>query len=95
MKKQVRSKFFGMHFGAWVVDRVSVNANKHYRFNLSRPSSDGISRKNITVCDTTMTRLSRGEVTVEDILVGKRFQRNVFRTNIYRNSTYYVFPDRK
>lgn len=95
MAKTVRSKFLGMIFGDWIVTRVSRQNGGHLRFNLSRPSSDGISTKNITVRDNQMTYLVRGLKTVEDIIAGKKVQRNQFKHNVYVNSTYYVFPDKK
>lgn len=95
MSKAIKSKYLGMKFGDWTVTRVSRQTGGHLRFNLSRPSSDGISTKNITVRDNQMTYLSRGEKTVEEIIAGKKIQRRVFKKNAYVNSTYYVFPDRK
>lgn len=95
MAKAVRSKYLGMAFGEWTVTRASRQAGGHLRFNLSKLSSDGISKKNITVRDNQMTYLVRGTKTVEDILAGKKVQRNKFKHNVYVNSTYYVFPDKK
>ena len=94
MKKEIKSKYLGMRFDEWTVTRVSRQAGGHLKFNLSKPSSDGISKKNITVRDNQMTYLSRGLKTVEDIIAGKKIQRNRFKQNVYVNSTYYVFPDK-
>ena len=51
MKKAIKSKYLGMRFDEWTVTRVSRQAGGHLKFNLSKPSSDGISKKNITVRD--------------------------------------------
>lgn len=90
MAKQIRSKHLGKKFGNWTVSRVSRDTDGHYRFYLSRPTSDG-AVKTIGLTNVAMARLARGETTIGKLLKNKQFQRNRFPSREYRNSAWYTF----
>lgn len=90
--RNMRSKYLGKTFdNGWKVIRASKTADKHTRFTLARPTSDGKAIKHITLRDNELTKISRGIRTVESYLDGKAFVIKRFKANVFRNNVFYVF----
>lgn len=88
----MRSKYLGKTFdNGWKVIRASKTADKHIRFTLARPTSDGKATKHITLRDNELTKISKGMRTVESYLDGKAFVIRRFKANVFRNNVFYVF----
>ena len=86
-----KSKHIGKKFGRWTVIRVSRdNDGKHYRYYLTRTTHDG-ALKTVAITNVAMARLSRGEITMHQLLKGKQFQRDRFPSRAFRNSVWYTF----
>lgn len=86
----IKSKHLGKRFGRWTVSRVSRERDGHYRFYLTRKTSDG-AIKTVGLTNVTMAKLARGETTVATLLKNKQFQRNAFPSREYRNSVWYTY----
>lgn len=86
----VKSKHFGKKFGRWTVTRVSRDRDGHYRFYLTRKTSDG-AVKTVGLTNVSMAKLSRGETTIDKLLKNKQVQRNQFPSRAYRNSVWYTY----
>lgn len=86
-----KSKHLGTKFGKWTVSRSSRDRDgRHYRYYLTRTTHDG-AIKTVAITNVTMTKLSRGEITMPQLLKGKQFQRNKFPSREFRNSVWYTF----
>ena len=86
----VKSKHLGKTFGRWTVTRVSRERDGHYRFSLTRKTSDG-AVKTVGLTNVSMAKLSRGEITIDELLKNKQIQRNHFPRRAYRNSVWYTY----
>ena len=86
----VRSKHLGKKFGRWTVTRVSRDRDGHYRFYLTRKTSDG-AVKTVGLTNVSMAKLARGETTIGKLLKNKQVQRNHFPSRAYRNSVWYTY----
>ena len=86
----IKSKHLGKKFGRWTVTRVSRERDGHYRFYLTRTTSDG-AIKTVGLTNVAMARLARGETTINTLLKNKQFQRNKFPSRSYRNSVWYTY----
>jgi len=86
----IRSKHLGKRFGKWTVSRISRERDGHYRFYLTRVTSDG-AIKTVGLTNVAMARLSRGETNMSTLLKNKQFQRNRFPSREYRNSVWYTY----
>ena len=86
----VKSKHLGKKFGRWTVSRVSRERDGHYRFYLTRKTSDG-AIKTVGLTNVAMARLARGETNITTLLKNKQFQRNKFPSRSYRNSVWYTY----
>lgn len=87
----MKSKYLNKVYGKWTVVRVSDAGSGHRRYTLTRKTHDGAD-KYITLRDNELTKISRGERTVESYLFGKQIERDVFKANIFRNNVFYVYP---
>lgn len=86
----INSKYVGKTYGKWTVERVTRTPDNHLRFTLMRLTHDG-AYKYITLRDNALTKISRGERTVESYAAGKEFQRKRLKQNTFRNNVFYVF----
>ena len=84
-----KSKYIGRVFDGWTVcDVVDANGGNHKIFHLSKRIVNSTQCFVIMIRDNEMTRLARGETTMDGIIAGKKFQRDQFKTNMFRNCIY-------
>lgn len=74
-----KSKYVGMKFGNWQVEKCYLHANyeggtKHnaYHYTLARITSDGKCDKMITLSGTTMAKIISGKLDVETVAENKK-----------------------
>ena len=72
----IKSKHLGKKFGRWTVSRISRERDGHYRFYLTRTTSDG-AIKTVGLTNVAMAKLARGETTINTLLKNKQFQKKI------------------
>ena len=93
MRSNIRSKYIGKEFDGWKVIWGETVSKNHKRFYLNKIVTNRrgeMTKLTMTLRDNMLTKLTRGELTISDVVVNKTTQASYgirpFHNTIHRAS---------
>lgn len=93
MRSNIRSKYIGKEFDGWKViwgETVSKNHKRFYLNKIVTNRQGEMTKLTMTLRDNVLTKLTRGELTISDVVVNKTIQASYgirpFHNTIHRAS---------